>query len=133
MSRPFLPCRLAFAEKGLIPIWKMSLAADVLGIELKDDASFNRVGTNGDGVSVERMATSPLGRELMAGFTSDDVFAPAITFGSGGIASVVFGIVLLIAEMFAPGFFFILLRTTRAAAPSHAAEPCAETTLQRPL
>jgi acetyltransferase len=39
-----------------------------------------------DGVSVERMASSPHGRELMAGYTSDDVFGPAITFGAGGIA-----------------------------------------------
>ena len=39
-----------------------------------------------DGVSVERMASSPHGRELMAGFTTDEVFGPAITFGAGGIA-----------------------------------------------
>ena len=39
-----------------------------------------------DGVSVERMASSPHGRELMAGFATDEVFGPAITFGAGGIA-----------------------------------------------
>ncbi|HEX5128242.1 MAG TPA: GNAT family N-acetyltransferase, partial [Usitatibacter sp.] len=39
-----------------------------------------------EGVSVERMASSAHGRELMAGFATDDVFGPAITFGAGGIA-----------------------------------------------
>jgi acetyltransferase len=39
-----------------------------------------------DGVSIERMASSPHGRELMVGYTSDEVFGPAITFGAGGIA-----------------------------------------------
>jgi acetyltransferase len=32
------------------------------------------------------MASSPHGRELMAGFATDEVFGPAITFGAGGIA-----------------------------------------------
>jgi len=39
-----------------------------------------------DGVSIERMVTSPHSRELMVGVTRDNVFGPAITFGAGGIA-----------------------------------------------
>ena len=39
-----------------------------------------------EGVTVERMASSPHGRELMAGIATDEVFGPAITFGAGGIA-----------------------------------------------
>jgi acetyltransferase len=39
-----------------------------------------------DGVSIERMASSAHGRELMVGLTTDEVFGPAITFGAGGIA-----------------------------------------------
>jgi hypothetical protein len=34
--------RLAFAEQGLIPFWKLSLAADILGIEPKEYRSRNR-------------------------------------------------------------------------------------------
>jgi acetyltransferase len=39
-----------------------------------------------EGVSVERMAGGPHGRELMVGVATDEVFGPAITFGAGGIA-----------------------------------------------
>ena len=45
-----------------------------------------RPGARVDGVSVERVASSPNGRELMAGFAADDIFGPAIAFGAGGIA-----------------------------------------------
>lgn len=34
--------RLAFAEQGLIPFWKLSLAADILGIEPKEYRNRNR-------------------------------------------------------------------------------------------
>ena len=37
-----------------------------------------------DGVSIEAMILKPNGRELMIGVTSDPVFGPVITFGSGG-------------------------------------------------
>ncbi|SFH57168.1 acetyltransferase [Nitrosospira sp. Nsp14] len=37
-----------------------------------------------DGVSIEPMILKPNGRELMVGVTSDPVFGPVITFGSGG-------------------------------------------------
>ena len=37
-----------------------------------------------DGVSIEPMILKPNGRELMIGVTSDPVFGPVITFGSGG-------------------------------------------------
>lgn len=37
-----------------------------------------------DGVSIEPMILKPNGRELMIGVTSDAVFGPVITFGSGG-------------------------------------------------
>jgi acetyltransferase len=39
-----------------------------------------------DGVTVERMATSPHGRELVVGVASDEIFGPVISFGAGGIA-----------------------------------------------
>jgi acetyltransferase len=37
-----------------------------------------------DGVSIEPMIVKPNGRELMIGVTSDPIFGPVITFGSGG-------------------------------------------------
>jgi acetyltransferase len=45
-----------------------------------------RPGARVDGVSVERMASRAHGRELMVGYTTDEVFGPALTFGAGGIA-----------------------------------------------
>jgi acetyltransferase len=39
-----------------------------------------------EGASLETMVTRPNGRELMIGVLHDNVFGPAISFGSGGIA-----------------------------------------------
>jgi acetyltransferase len=44
-----------------------------------------------DGVAIEAMITKPNGRELMIGVTSDPVFGPVITFGSGGTMVEVMG------------------------------------------
>jgi len=54
--------------------------------EMTAAASRARPGARIEGVSVERMASSPHGRELMAGIATDEVFGPAIVFGAGGIA-----------------------------------------------
>ena len=39
-----------------------------------------------DGVAIEPMSVKPNGRELMIGVTTDPIFGPVITFGSGGVA-----------------------------------------------
>ena len=39
-----------------------------------------------DGIAVEPMSVKPNGRELMIGVSTDPIFGPVITFGSGGIA-----------------------------------------------
>jgi len=54
--------------------------------EMAEAATRARPGARIQGVTVERMASSPHGRELMAGIATDDVFGPAVTFGAGGIA-----------------------------------------------
>jgi len=52
--------------------------------DILDAAREKRPGAHVDGVSVEPMILKPNGRELMIGVTSDPVFGPAITCGSGG-------------------------------------------------
>jgi acetyltransferase len=54
--------------------------------ELTESVARTRPDARVSGVSVERMAASPHGRELMVGIARDNVFGPAITFGAGGIA-----------------------------------------------
>jgi len=54
--------------------------------EMTANAARLRPDARVDGVSIERMVSSPHGRELMVGVTTDEVFGPAITFGAGGIA-----------------------------------------------
>jgi len=49
-----------------------------------DNIARNRPGAVMDGVCVESMVVKPNGRELLVGVTSDLVFGPVITFGSGG-------------------------------------------------
>jgi acetyltransferase len=44
-----------------------------------------------DGVVVEPMIIKPNGRELMVGVTTDPVFGPVITFGTGGVLVEVLG------------------------------------------
>ena len=44
-----------------------------------------------DGVSIEPMIVKPNGRELMVGVTTDPVFGPVITFGSGGTTVEIMG------------------------------------------
>ncbi len=39
-----------------------------------------------EGIAVESMSVKPNGRELMIGVSTDPIFGPVITFGSGGIA-----------------------------------------------
>ncbi len=49
-----------------------------------DNIARNRPAAVMDGVCVESMVVKPNGRELLVGVTSDQVFGPVITFGSGG-------------------------------------------------
>lgn len=49
-----------------------------------DNIRRNRPGAVMDGDCVESMVVKPNGRELLIGMTSDPVFGPVITFGSGG-------------------------------------------------
>lgn len=42
------------------------------------------------GVAIQPMAIKPNGRELLIGVTTDPIFGPVITFGSGGIAVEIF-------------------------------------------
>jgi len=49
-----------------------------------DNIARNRPDAVMDGVCVESMVVKPNGRELLVGVTSDPVFGPVITFGSGG-------------------------------------------------
>lgn len=51
---------------------------------LLDTVRGKRPNSKLDGVSIEPMILKPNGRELMIGVTSDPVFGPVITFGSGG-------------------------------------------------
>lgn len=52
--------------------------------DILDAVREKRPGAPVDGVSIEQMILKPNGRELMIGVTSDSVFGPVITFGSGG-------------------------------------------------
>ncbi|MDO8293878.1 MAG: GNAT family N-acetyltransferase, partial [Gallionella sp.] len=56
-----------------------------------DNVQHNRPNVKVDGISIEPMIVKPNGRELMIGVTSDPVFGPVITFGSGGTAVEVMG------------------------------------------
>jgi acetyltransferase len=51
----------------------------------------NNPGARIDGVVVEPMIIKPNGRELMVGVTTDPVFGPVITFGTGGVLVEVLG------------------------------------------
>jgi acetyltransferase len=51
-----------------------------------DTVARNMPKTRLEGASLESMVTRPNGRELMIGVLHDNVFGPAISFGSGGIA-----------------------------------------------
>jgi acetyltransferase len=46
----------------------------------------NRPEARIDGITIEPMLQRPNGRELLVGLTTDPVFGPVITFGSGGTA-----------------------------------------------
>ena len=52
--------------------------------DILDTVREKRPDAHVDGVSIEPMILKPNGRELMIGVTSDAVFGPVITFGSGG-------------------------------------------------
>jgi len=54
--------------------------------EILDEVKRKRPDTRINGVTVEPMIRRPNGRELMVGVLRDEVFGPAIAFGSGGIA-----------------------------------------------
>jgi len=54
--------------------------------ELVEAAKARRPDARVTGVTVEPMARSPHGRELMVGVVRDPVFGPAIAFGAGGSA-----------------------------------------------
>jgi acetyltransferase len=64
----------------------LSTASEVRGAyqRIADNIARNRPGAVMDGVCVESMVVKPNGRELMIGVTTDPVFGPVITFGSGG-------------------------------------------------
>jgi acetyltransferase len=52
--------------------------------EIMEHVRHNRPNAVMDGISIEPMIVKPNGRELMVGVTSDPVFGPVVTFGSGG-------------------------------------------------
>jgi acetyltransferase len=52
--------------------------------DILDTVREKRPQTRMDGVSIEPMILKPNGRELMIGVTTDPIFGPVITFGSGG-------------------------------------------------
>jgi acetyltransferase len=54
--------------------------------ELIEEVRKNRPDARVDGVTVEKMHSSPNGRELMVGVINDPVFGPVISFGGGGTA-----------------------------------------------
>src|SRR5512146_176137 len=56
-----------------------------------DNVQRNRPNARVDGISIEPMIVKANGRELMIGVTSDPVFGPVITFGTGGVAVEVMG------------------------------------------
>jgi acetyltransferase len=64
----------------------LSTASEVRGAyqRIADNIARNRPRAVTDGVCVESMVVKPNGRELMIGVTTDPVFGPVITFGSGG-------------------------------------------------
>ena len=53
--------------------------------EILIEVKKNRPDAQLDGIAVQPMAVKPNGRELMLGVTTDPIFGPVITFGSGGI------------------------------------------------
>jgi acetyltransferase len=59
--------------------------------EMTGEVARSRPDARVEGVSIERVASSAHGRELMVGLASDAVFGPAIRFGAGGIAAELLG------------------------------------------
>ncbi len=59
--------------------------------EIIQSVQKNNAGARIDGVVVEPMIIKPNGRELMVGVTTDPVFGPVITFGTGGVLVEVLG------------------------------------------